>query len=72
MRRSEMRQSPPLIPTQIVTWVDQAGDVLARAREDDGDEDMNLALRPALLARLERFGLAITGQPLLELKPERT
>lgn len=65
MRRSEMRQSL----TQIVTWVDLAGDVLAR---EDDDERRTLAVRPALLARLERFGLAITGEPLLELKPERT
>ena len=62
MRSNESRQRPPQFVTWA-TWIENAVDLPARL--DDGAA---LAVRPTLLDRLERFGLAATGEPLLKLK----
>ena len=52
-------------PPQIATWADGGAAVLSR-------EDVEVAVGSQTLARLARFGLAMTGEPLLEPKRERT
>ena len=62
MRSNESRQRPPQFVTWV-TWIECAPDLPPHA-----DEAVTLAVRPGLLDRLERFGLAVTGEPLLKLK----
>jgi hypothetical protein len=61
MQSGETRQYPP----QIAARID--GRAIAFPRGD-----VAAIAGPAMLARLDRFGLSITGKPLLEPKPERT
>jgi hypothetical protein len=61
MQSRETRQYPP----QIVARID--GRAIAFSRVD-----VAAVVGPAMLERLDRFGLSIAGKPLLEPKPERT
>jgi hypothetical protein len=57
----EARQCQP----QIATWVEGRAAALPH-------DSLEVAVGTKTLARLERFGLAITGTPLLEPERERT
>jgi hypothetical protein len=60
MPSGETRQYPP----QIAARLDGHAALFARV-------DVAAAVGPDMLHRLDRFGLSITGRPLLEPKPER-
>jgi hypothetical protein len=60
MPSGETRQYPP----QIAARLDGHAVMFARV-------DVAGVVGPEMLRRLDRFGLSITGKPLLEPKPER-
>lgn len=61
MESGETRQHPP----QIAARIDARAIAFPRV-------DVVALVGPAMLERLDRFGLSIAGKPLLEPQPERT